>query len=202
MECKRCGTCCQKGGPALHKEDLAILERGVIGPDELITFRKGEPAFHPKRQELIPLPSEMIKIKGLGLTGRCIFFDESRCACTIYDDRPLECRLLKCWDTAAIEEVFLKDLLVRADLFGLSPVIMELIAAHERAFPLGSILASGPDSIRQAAEDERRFRRLVSEKYGLDEASMLLILGREIAAVAGSNLIEEKGPADQEKNEC
>ena len=47
IECKRCGTCCIKGGPVLHSVDLALITEGVIRPDQLVVIRHGEPAYNP-----------------------------------------------------------------------------------------------------------------------------------------------------------
>ncbi len=183
MECKRCGTCCRKGGPALHKQDLAILQQGAILPHQLVTFRKGEPAFDPGRSELISLPSDLIKIRGAGGIGCCIFFLPQENACSIYQDRPLECRMLKCWDTADIEALFLKDLLSRKDLFGGSDTIMELIAAHESAFPVDALLGLEKEALETAVREELRFRQKVMEGYGIQAETLDLILGRSIKSI-------------------
>ena len=55
--CMRCGTCCTKGGPALHKEDKDILLDGHIGRERLVTIRKGELAFSPISGKILT-PSE------------------------------------------------------------------------------------------------------------------------------------------------
>ena len=42
-ECRRCGTCCEKGGPALHGEDRPLVDRGQVPARCLFTIRAGEP---------------------------------------------------------------------------------------------------------------------------------------------------------------
>jgi len=64
-ECKRCGTCCKKGGPCFHVEDKMLIEKGVILIKYLYNIRKGESAYDNIKGCLIPVTSELIKIKGI-----------------------------------------------------------------------------------------------------------------------------------------
>ena len=116
--CLRCGTCCTKGGPALHKEDKDILLDGHIGRERLVTIRKGELAFSPLSGKLEPLQKELVKIAGKGNGWSCCFYDTEKASCSIYSHRPLECRILKCWDTEQLLSVVGKDTLARADILG------------------------------------------------------------------------------------
>lgn len=116
QRCQRCGTCCKNGGPILHREDLALVRKGIFSLHHLVTIRKGEPAFNPFTGKVEPASREMLKIAGKGASWECIFYDADRSACIIHADRPLECRLLQCWDTKKIEEVSGRDCLVRFDL--------------------------------------------------------------------------------------
>lgn len=47
--CRRCGTCCIKGGPSLHREDLPLVEEGRIRVQDLVCIRSGEMAYDPRR---------------------------------------------------------------------------------------------------------------------------------------------------------
>ena len=89
-ECSRCGTCCLKGGPALHHEDKKILLAGYAGHQHLVTIRKGEMAFNPLRNILEPVKKELIKVKGKGDDWACYFYDEKEASCNIYENRFLE----------------------------------------------------------------------------------------------------------------
>jgi Fe-S-cluster containining protein len=40
--CRRCGTCCEKGGPSLHREDRPLVDNGQIPVRHLFTIRRGE----------------------------------------------------------------------------------------------------------------------------------------------------------------
>ena len=50
----------------------------------------------------------------------------------MYDHRPLECRVLKCWDTQDIEAVYEKDRLTRRDILDGIAGLWELIEEHEK----------------------------------------------------------------------
>ncbi len=130
--CIRCGACCRSGGPALHREDRRLVETGLIHTRDLYTLRRGEMAYDQIRRVVVPVRREIIKIKGQGATWTCRFFDAAAATCGIYAERPLECRLLECWNTARIERAYARGRLARRDLLagiqGLWPVVEE----HER----------------------------------------------------------------------
>ncbi len=61
--CHRCGTCCEKGGPALHHGDKALVEEGRIPAKYLFTIRKGEPAHDNVKGNTLFAQTDLIKIK-------------------------------------------------------------------------------------------------------------------------------------------
>ncbi|MDX1776352.1 MAG: YkgJ family cysteine cluster protein [Desulfobulbales bacterium] len=139
-ECDRCGTCCSKGGPALHNEDFKLLKNRLVRPEHLITIRKGEPVLALFADTPAPAQSEIIKIKGRGSEWTCLFFAEPEAECTIYGLRPLECSILKCWDTADLENAAGKNLLSRYDI--LTPQqepILGFIKKHDAECPLENL---------------------------------------------------------------
>ena len=130
-ECKRCGTCCRKGGPCFHVEDKMLIEKGLILIKYLYTIRQGEPAYDNIKKYLIPVSSDLIKIKGRNDSWECIFFDKKDNSCKIYDKRPVECRALKCWDTREIERIYSKNRLTRKDLVCKVEGLWDLIEEHQ-----------------------------------------------------------------------
>ena len=114
--CQRCGTCCEKGGPALHQEDRHLVDGGRVPASALFTIRRGELARNTVKGTLSPVTQEIIKIKGKPGRWTCLFFDDSTKGCGIYADRPLECRALNCRDTRQIERVYEGTRLTRKDL--------------------------------------------------------------------------------------
>ncbi len=134
-ECRRCGTCCRKGGPALHDEDLELLHAENLVYQDLLTIRKDEPAYSPLTDQVEPVTKELVKISGHGQSWTCRFYDPIHSACTIHSQRPLECRLLKCWDTNDIMEVIKKNTLTRLDIIGKKNPIAPWICEQEKKCP-------------------------------------------------------------------
>ena len=137
--CERCGTCCIKGGPALHFEDLQLLKNKNLNIDHLITIRQGEPILSLTHSQTNSARSEIIKIKGRGAGWTCLFFKEKNNACGIYEHRPMECSLLKCWDTAELEEVAGKNLLNRYDIISSHATVIPFIKDHEKRCSLAEL---------------------------------------------------------------
>lgn len=131
--CKQCGECCRKGGPALHIEDKFLVMQGKLPAAGLFTLRKGEIALEPIEKKKIVLVEEVIKIRPEQKRDwACIHLSEKRDACDIYDTRPVECRLLKCWDTRALLARYQEDRLCRKNLFDKATDFLDLIEDHER----------------------------------------------------------------------
>jgi Fe-S-cluster containining protein len=196
--CQRCGTCCKKGGPALHVQDRSLVAEGVLAPANLITVRAGELAYHPGSMGLTELPEEMIKVRGKGGSWECVLFEPDPPACSIHDRRPIECQALKCWDTAEVESLFLRDLLARQDLCPEGSAAAELIGLHEETFPvrlLHGLLASiraggGVDRDRRELDRlilaDEAFRRQTVEVLGLGEAELEFFFGRRLRVVVSA----------------
>jgi len=193
--CIRCGTCCEKGGPALHSEDRIFLQKGTLRPIHLFTLRAGELAFNPLEERLVELSYEMIKVKNRDGSSTCTFYDADQHACGIYESRPLECRVLKCWDTKDLEDLFMKDLLSRVDLCPKGSAVEGLISAYERSFPPGRIYSllseagsqegtrqSNPEIDRMISTDEA-FRKKVVESMGVKETELKFFFGRPVRSI-------------------
>lgn len=150
-ECNRCGICCKSGGPALHKEDVALIEKGILSRRQLITIRQGELVRKP--DDLLPRPAqcELIKITGTGQDWQCLFYGDNDKGCLIYQDRPLSCQLLKCWDTTAVEDIIEKDTLNRFDIVDRSEPIFSLIEEHEAICPTPDL-----EKIRRTLEEKKK----------------------------------------------
>ena len=130
-ECIRCGTCCMKGGPTLHENDATLFTNGVLDKTQVYTLRKGE-VVRNIDDTLMILEREMIKIKGEGEAWSCMFFDYDDKGCRIYQDRPVECRALKCWDPCDLVEVMARPCLQRTNLVNPDDGIIEIMGAHEQ----------------------------------------------------------------------
>ena len=189
--CHRCGTCCLKGGPALHTDDFFLLREGIVDTGHLYTLRKGEIVRNTDNQ-LIPLHHEVIKIKGEGEnTWACTFYDSKKKACRIYADRPLECRTLKCWDPGDLRQAMTRPYIQRKDLLDEEGELHRVIIAHEKrcAYQMmeNAIRAlQGPqphkavDQILSALHYDHVVRSLIPEKLKLNPDTMDFFFGRPL----------------------
>ena len=148
--CRRCGTCCRKGGPALHREDKPLVLSGQLPAASLYTIRRGEWVRDNVKDALIQTPNEIIKVKGQKNRWTCAFLDNDYANCSVYDRRPLECRMLQCWHTEPLERTYARGRLSRRDLFHSAQGIWNLITAHQQACDY--------DDIRKLAESIRTDR--------------------------------------------
>lgn len=186
ITCLRCGTCCRKGGPALHQCDLDTLEH--IPVQELICLRRGEPAHDPRSGCLKPLEVERLKIRGKGSGWECVYFQPADQTCAIYTHRPLECRALSCTDHAALFEAMEIPALSRSDLVGRPSALWDCIEEHERRFAVeqAMALARGLSGLTISAEldllirQELSFRRSLAHKVQASDEDLWAYLGRPL----------------------
>ena len=107
----------------------------LLGCQHLVTIRQGELAYDPVRGGLAPSARELVKIKGTGGEWTCCFFEPATSTCGIYSHRPLECRLLKCWEPDELLAVIGRETLCRKDILGPDHPSLALIALHEQQCP-------------------------------------------------------------------
>ncbi len=190
-ECIRCGTCCEKGGPCFHIEDRMLIEKGKIPSKYLYTIRKGELAHDNVKGCLVPVDSDIIKIKGKKDSWTCMFFDEVKKGCTVYDDRPLECRVLRCWDTRELEQVYANTRLTRNDFVSRIKGLWDLVKDHQarcdykKIQPLIKDLAGSNNDharrkLREIIRYDAEIRKLVVSRGGLDPDMLDFLFGRPL----------------------
>ena len=182
--CRRCGSCCLEGGPALHHADLALVQGGFLPWSSLITVRRGELVHHPLAGGVQAARVELVKIAGSGRQWSCRFYREG---CTIYQHRPLACRALKCWDTEEVLALMEVETLTRLDLIPGDHPLVPAIHAQEGDFPcefFEHIFRGGqPDQATFAKLEDRASRelhwrgRLVAE-HSLTLAEEMFFFGR------------------------
>jgi len=192
-ECARCGICCGKGGPALHDEDRDLVDSGILSLTSLFTIRKGELALDNIGGGLICLPSEIIKIKTHVNSTACIYFDDSNNSCGVYDGRPMECRVLECWNTDAVENLYTRNRLTREDVLENIPWLQELANTHEAECAMDIVKslverreAGDPDAAPRLGELVRydlHYRELLVEKGGLPSEMMDFLFGRPLPEI-------------------
>lgn len=205
-KCIRCGTCCKKGGPSFHLEDKNLIEKGIIPSKYIYTIRKGERSYDNIKGCFFPAPSDILKIKGQKGSWTCVFLDETNNNCTIYEDRPMECKVLKCWDTREIEKIYSKNRLTRQDLISSIERLWELIVDHQERCSY-DLLKFFIDSLNTDKKDESlkgileiikydmNIRELVVQKAGLQSDLTEFLFGRPITdtiKIYGLNIKKEK----------
>jgi Fe-S-cluster containining protein len=175
--CKCCGECCRRGGPVLHCSDLPLIRKDYLKRKDIVQLRFGEPVNDYITGEIKLLDREIFKIRGKSNTDwTCKFLDEKSNLCRIYEYRPLQCRLLKCWDTSELETAYDKNLLSVNDLVRENSGMQELVDFYARKCPVGEILElirnipgytwQKNPRIREKIEFDRKFRQNFLEKTG------------------------------------
>jgi Fe-S-cluster containining protein len=188
--CVRCGECCKRGSPTLNHEDLDFIRQGILKVEQLYTLRKGEIGYSPIDDEPIRLPEERIKIKEKKGSGQCNFYDNSEGACTIYKDRPLQCRALECWNPKSYERAFSGEMLCRRDTVSQDQEINRLIDEHDRKCPFTEIegllkrAGKGSDDAMKSLIDMLRYdyylRALMVEKAAVNPDRLDFLFGRPL----------------------
>ncbi len=192
--CRRCGTCCEKGGPTLHGSDRDLVDSGRIPLIHLFTLRPGETVRDNVRGRLIRAETDLIKIKGKEGSWCCFFFDTEKKACSIYEDRPLECRILHCQRPEVLEALYEHDRLSRKDLLASVEGLWDLVENHERRCSLetaSKLMRSSEGRTDPEAREQMAFllnydahvRRLVMEKGKLDPELLDFLFGRPLAKI-------------------
>lgn len=196
-ECKQCGTCCRKGGPALHTQDLPLLrESGDIDLTDIVTLRKGELAYDQPEAAVIPLQEEILKIKGAGGSWTCKFLAISSQVCRIYKNRPLECQVLFCGDPDPLLKIYDKDRITRRDILPEGHPVLELIEEHDNkcapqkmADLAAQVLEdwSGKENLKSSLLEmlvyDKSVRDLMTEKSGMPEEAMDFFFGRPLSVI-------------------
>ena len=189
--CIRCGTCCEKGGPAFHTEDQSLIDKGFIHTRHLYTIRKGEMVHDNVRGRVMPGTAEMIKIKGVEGSWQCTFFQEENKACGIYAHRPQECRILKCWDPSELSAMYEKNRLTRRELLSGIAGLWDLVEEHERQCSYAK-LTQGLDDLGGSFERaaikaaismvryDQEIRCLIVSQGGVEPAMTDFLLGRPL----------------------
>ena len=193
--CRQCGTCCRKGGPALHVQDSHLLTEGVLQLQDLVTFRAGELVRDTYKNIVVPLPDEIVKIAAPAGSRRddwtCRFLMENN-RCFIHEQSPAECKALFCDDPKALLGMHGKERLDRKAILELLHApqwLIDTVEAHEARcnyvalIELASHLEEQDEarkSLVEVVEYDRAFRELVAEKGGVSQEMMDFLFGRPL----------------------
>ena len=192
--CLRCGECCRLGSPSLHLEDADLLAQGLISTQQIYTLRRGEPVRFNIEGRLGLLPAELIKIKQDPLNHHCMFYSEEQKNCSIYQHRPLQCRVQECWNAEALERLWRQDKLTRRDLLQDDQESLDLLELHDERCKLEKIdgaftqlhesgdlkiLTQVLDILRQ----DTAIRVFVKQKLNREDEELDFLLGRPLIEI-------------------
>jgi Fe-S-cluster containining protein len=188
--CLRCGECCQKGSPTLYADDLGILRRGIIKRTELITLRHGEIGFSNMTNDLVLLTEERVKVKEEPGSRQCLFFNPGDKGCRIYEDRPLQCRVMECWNPGDYQSLDSHRFLSRKELLSPDDPMIPVIEAHERRCAIPKLqealsnMVKGRASAQEEALDmvlyDQHLRRLLEDQKGIVPENQAFLFGRPL----------------------
>ena len=192
--CLLCGECCRLGSPSLHLEDVDLLARGLISFRQIYTLRRGEPVSLNLEGKLGSLSSELIKFKEDQEKGYCRFYSEKEKSCTIYENRPIQCRFQECWNPEALEKLWQKKKLTRRDILKNDQDLMDLLELHdERCDPerLNHLFIQWHktqdmkvlDQVLEILRQDVAIRSLAMTKLNLTEEELDFLLGRPLAEI-------------------
>jgi len=194
-QCRQCGTCCRKGGPALHKEDARLLTEGVLQLQDLCTFRAGELVRDTSNDHVVPLPEEIVKIAApFGSRPddwTCRFLMENN-RCFIHDRHPAECRALFCDDPKELLAMHGEDRLDRKSILELLHApewLVDSVEAHEARCNYAALIelashledqVAARKALVEVVEYDRAFRELMMEKGKVQKELLDFLFGRPL----------------------
>ncbi len=187
--CRRCGTCCKKSSPTLHPGDRNLITEKKISVKDLFTVRNGEHVHDTISDKPGIAREEMIKIKENTREGGCIYLDQQDQTCTIYEFRPLQCRILECWNPAPLKKLARTIRLRRSDIIS-DPELSSLITAHEKKLPVERFLALLSDGDNKTGEISEmigydlHFREFLINRGIIPEGEEDFYLGRPLLVIA------------------
>lgn len=192
--CQRCGTCCRKGPPGLHTQDKKLYDQGILRKEHLLTLRKGEWVYENIKDQRIVLAEEMIRIRSKKSEAACLFFNGLENSCDIYGYRPLECRVLQCWDPSGILDIYAENRLGRSDLFAPDSALLGIVMEHEKRCPYDRVAElsgnikgkTDPEStdLAELAEMIRLdlgMREALRDRTGADDLVLEFLFGRSLS---------------------
>ncbi len=189
--CVGCGVCCRKTSPTLMPEDIDLIRPDAVAKESLVVLRAGEVVRSPFRPGLYKLEQERIKIREKPDSRACILFDEQTNRCSIYTDRPTQCRAQACWDPEPAEECEHQLHLTRKDLFGQIESLMAIVEEHDRRCSfdlLESAICELTGNQGQSVEKvidllafDEHVRTFTTERFELLASCLELLFGRSLS---------------------
>lgn len=185
--CVRCGACCTGSSPSLMKEDLPLFMSGVLSHENTYTIRNGERIRSKGDGAVYESFMELIKLKDTGGASACVFYVKDE-GCSIYENRPSQCRSYKCWAPENLMEGLEEGAMQRSDILGSVDMLIGVIEQHEEKCSYELLagafdrLAEGDEGAVETVMDILQYdtyvRPFLKEKLNVPENALDLILGR------------------------
>jgi Fe-S-cluster containining protein len=204
--CLRCGDCCRQGSPSLYIEDLPILRQGTIRRFDLLTLRAGEIGFSNAAQDLVLLPEERIKVKEKPGSRECLLLDPETNSCRIYEDRPLQCQAMECWNPESFDDLNSQRFISRKQLLNPNDPIIPIIESHSQRCAVSALqealsrikkgLAAAQDEALDILFFDQHLREYLTQEQGIGPESQLFLIGRPVSDLIhsfGFRLEEDSG---------
>ena len=187
--CIKCGECCSNGSPTLSISDMNLFESGILGPKDVFTLRKGEIVFDSQIEKSVANEQERIKIREIPEDKTCIFYQKSNRECSIYDQRPTQCRIQECWAPNS-DAYTINAPMTRRRLLEAAGDIWKIIEKHEErcsyedlSREISRLAATKGQTVENVLEFlsfDHHVREFVSEKLGIGAETLDLLFGRPL----------------------
>ncbi len=187
QDCLGCGTCCRTSSPTLYREDRGAIGDHGLAIKDLYTLRRGERVSSAREGKSRLLEQEMIKVAERPGAG-CVYLRENKCS--IYSNRPRQCRRLQCWSGRHAGQDQDQRRLDRTAIYSGDPTALALIREYDLKLPAPEITrdleaASGGESeagerVLAWLELDHRLRLGISARYGYAPGELPLLLGRPV----------------------
>ena len=178
----------------MHVQDKYLVHKNHLEKKYLLLLRSGEPVIDNITGNMQLLHEEMFKVRGKSDSNwECIFFNPENNMCGIYDHRPYQCRILKCWDTSEIEAKYNRERLGRKEILDRNSGLWELIVYYEQHCALSEIINYCRDAshknpielpeIKEKIIFDRDFRKSFIHKTGADARMLSFYFGRPLEQI-------------------
>jgi len=150
------------------------------------------------QNKVVLLKQELIKIRSISSSDKgCIYYDHTHKSCTIYAHRPLQCRVLKCWDTRELERIYSHKRLNRSMLIKEGSAMAQLIAEYENKCSVDHTTTLIKNITPENQEDtlqkineimayDRSFRLTLKEKVNITDLELEFYFGRPMSVIVQS----------------
>jgi len=168
---------------------MKLFTSGRVGPKDVFTLRKGETVFDSRLETSVPNELERIKIRETPGEKTCIFYQKWNRECSIYNQRPEQCRLQECWQPSSDVHSD-KSPLTRRHVFPATGDIWKIIERHEEwcsyedlSREISRLAATKGQTVENVLEFlsfDHHVREFVSEKLRVDSETLDLFFGRPL----------------------